>query len=196
MTEEQRAALELGFFLGSKICMIALPKPLRQRSFAGISLSVDESVQIFGRLRVEKTLAAKTNDLIDNALAEDNSVEGARKLLDVMNAVKATLTDTFPPGASQSQMWRVYRVGISLGFLLEESSIFTAQNPTQQHLVMFTGITQKWRSTLPEDLSKSDLTDDIQSLVRATNIAVNETADLKIIQTKSKELYNLVRYAK
>jgi hypothetical protein len=196
MTEEQAAALELGFFLGSKICLIALPKPLRQRSFGGVNFSTDELIRIFGRLKVEKSVAAKIIDLINNALAEENSVEGAKKLLDVMNAGKTTLIEAFPPGARQSQMWRVYRVGISVGFSLEESSVFSSQNPTKQHLVMFTAMTQKWRSTIPEDLAKCDLPDDIQNMVKATNIMVNETEDLKEIMTKSKELYNLVLSAR
>ncbi len=193
MTEEQRAALKLGYNLGSKICMVALPKAIRQRSFAGINFSTDQLIQILGRLKVEKTIAAKSVELINNACAEENSIEGARKLLDVMNAGKTTLMEAFPPGASQSQLWRVYRIGISMGFLLEESSIFMAQNPTKQHLVMFTGITQKWRSTLPEDLEKCDLSEDIQTMIRATNIIVNETEDLGKIQTKAKELFNLIQ---
>ena len=48
-------------------------------------------------------------------------------------------------------------------------------------------------SSIPEDLASSNLPDNIQSLVRATNIEVTKTEDLEKIVKISQELYDLIR---
>jgi hypothetical protein len=191
LTNEQGAALELGFFMGSKFVLIALPKPLRQKSFAGIEYGPNQLRQISERLRIETTLVSGLIKLMDNAFAEDNSIEGAKKLLEIMNALKASLIEAFPPGASQSQTWRVYRIGISMGYFLEQTTIISKNNPTIQHLALYTGLSQQWRTPIPEDLAKCGLPTEVQEMVMATNMEVNRVEDLRAIEKKSREILNL-----
>jgi len=196
LTVEQKAALELGYFYGSKINLIPLPEPLRTKSFAGIEYSNDELSQIFEKLNIVKTAAEGFVNLTDQALAEKNPLEASKKLLEVINALKTTLSMVFPEGTSQPQIWRVYRIGYSLGYQFELAAITSTSNPSEQNLITFTGLSQKMRITLPEDLADSKLPNDIKSLIRDTNIEVNTTEDLDNIVKTSQELYNLIRSEK
>jgi len=193
LTEEQKAALELGYLYGSKINLVALPQPLKNKSYAGIDYSMDELGGMFEKLRIVKPSADGFIDLTNKAFAEANPIEGAKKLLDVINALKTTLSLVFPGGTSQSNIWRVYRIGYVLGYEFELAAITSSSNPSDQNLTTFTGLSQQIRVALPEDLSSGDLPDNIQSMIRATNIEVTKTENLEKIIKTSQELYNFIR---
>ena len=173
-----------------------MPEPLRTKSFAGIEYSNDELSQIFEDLNIVKTAAEGFVNLTDQALAEKNPLEASKKLLEVINALKTTLSMIFPEGAGQPQIWLIYRIGYSLGYQFELAAITSTNNPSEQNLITFTGLSQKVRISLPEDLADSKLPDDIKSLIRDTNIEVNKTEDLDSIVKTSQELYNLIRSEK
>jgi hypothetical protein len=129
-------------------------------------------------------------------MAEKNPLEAAKKLLKVINTIKSMLGMLFPEGTSQPQIWRIYRIGYALGYQCELAAITSTNNPSEQNLITFTGLTQKMRISLPEDLADSRLPNDIKSLIRDTNIEVNTTEDLDSIVKTSQELYNLIRSEK
>ena len=196
LTVEQKAALELGYFYGSRINLISLPDPLRAKSFAGIEYNKDDLSRLFEKLNIVKTAADGFVSLTDQAMAEGNPIEASKKLLDVVNAIKTTLSLVFPESTGQPQIWRVYRIGYSLGYQFELAAITSTGNPTRQNLTTFTGLSQKVRISLPEDLANSKLPDDIESLIKDTNMEANTTEDLDSIVKTSLELYDLIRSEK
>jgi hypothetical protein len=174
--------------MGSKLSSVSLPKGLRETSFAGIKYATAELDSQLAALEVPRVVAETIQSTLQSALAEDNPMSGASKLLDAQNLIKASLST-----GSRPELMRVNRIGFVLGHGLETAAVVSRGNPTQSNINTFVGVTQKWRSAMPDDIAQCGLPANLKEAIRRTNIAVNTVDDLNKVVDASKDVLTAAR---
>jgi hypothetical protein len=189
LEKKELAALKLGLSLGSKLVLVTLPINNRINPLSGIKYSNIEEKDFLQALGISDEDSNKSINDIQSVMKNPNNIMAASIILGEANRIKDFLNkqNTYNRYAS------IFRIGLTIGYLYENSLFVLSMNPTSTQLIQFETINQKWKTNLPMDIFIAQLPIELTAALKKTMIRVHATADLKAQIEACKYVVQIVR---
>ncbi len=184
INRQQAISIEVGFVMGSKLALIALPLGMRNKSFAGISHNMADLEILLSELQINHSDLMQILDRVNAAIIENSPSKAADKLFEGANRLNELLR------SKNTDLMHTNRIGFVLGYISEMASIMLTGKLQKRHLEQFNISTQKWRTSILDDIKKSKLSPQAKEKIRKTNREANTVADLKDIKIGCIEILN------
>jgi hypothetical protein len=180
---EKKAALKLGFVLGSNLALIALPPQIRTMSFAGLPFGLNDSGGFLDALGFSPGERDRIVAGVGSAMAETNAMRASQNLFQEINRIKDALN-----ASSGQGLMATYRIGFTLGHTLEFASILTKNQAQASQVATFETVTQKYKSALPSDIPRAGLPPALLEAVNRASLPAKSTADLAVVIAACREV--------
>ena len=171
---QQASALQLGFAAGSFLAQDTQTLELRKQPVAGFARSEDDLYTFMARLGISETDAASAVSAMLDGFADPNPRRGSELLSQGINLVMSYVANGPSP-----ELLRVFKVGITVGHMIEVADVLTRGAPPQQEEVAaFMALTARNRATLQEDLDQAGLPQELVEAVQATNVEARTVTEM------------------
>jgi hypothetical protein len=188
ISNEQRAAMKLGFVMGSKLTLAALPPQARTTPFSALPFALPDCrdyLTALGFGAADTTLVLEGTGI---AMTDANPLGAAERLLGEINRVKDALGF-----AGRAGTMAAFRIGVSLGYVMEFAAILTKQGSQSGHVATFEALVQKHKSTLAGDILQSGLPAAVAEAVARARRTARVPEDLGTILTACQDIIAMLR---
>jgi len=186
-TAEQKAALKLGFVLGSKLTLAALPPQARSVSFSGLPFDLAGCSGYLAALGIGAGDASQVIDRTRAAMADANGLRAGETLLGEINRVKDALNSSGRAG-----IMAAYRIGFTLGYIMEFASILIKNGAQPAHAATYEALVQKHRGGMSADIPRAGLPTSMQAAAERAAQAVRTPEDLSKVVAACRDVLAMI----